>query len=744
MPLHQSAQGGTRIVGAQRAAAPVLSGSVPPLAASFHPRPETGLGLADALRPGHTIVLVPGQGGDPSAPSALSAPSGGMSAAGAVRGTGKTQLAIEFAHAMWNARAVDLLVWVPAGNRTDILASYALAMTELDAQQAGETADAAANRFLGWLSRTNRRWAVVLDGVTSASDLDGLWPGGASGQLVVTTRLSGSELGGDDRAVYQVPGFSRREALAYLNSRLTGYPDQRIEALDLAEDLDGLPIAMAQAAAVVAESDITCRDYRVAYEERLRNTAGTLIDGCPQSMLATWSLAVEHAHELSPAGLAWPALAFASVLDTGGIPAAVLVSPSACGFVTGRISNGSSGDQNLVRSAFANLERLGLVSVDKTNAVRTVWVHPAVCAAVRAYLPPDGVEQTVMAAAAALLEAWPEPGTETGAASTGAQLGQALRECAASLWSFAGDLLWKPEAHPLLVRAGVSLDETLLADSAIGYWQTIAATCGHLLGPAHPQSVQARDRLAAAYTSAGRLAEAMSVFEAALADRERGLGPEHPDTVAARVNLAQSYQAAGREAEAITLYEQALGQYERLFGTGHRETLAVQARLAAAYQAAGRRGDSIRLHEQTLDDSERALGPTHRDTLAARANLAAAYQSAGQLAEAIAAYQRTLADRERAYGPDHPETLAARSSIANSYRLAGRAKEAVTAYQRVLADRERIQGADHPDMITALRRALADAKQYLGPDHPMTATVRDNLRTATQLGKSGNSAVYVQ
>src|SRR5215472_4767832 len=98
MPPHQSAQGGTRIVGAQRAAAPVLSGSVPPLAASFHPRPETGLGLADALRPGHTIVLVPGQGGDPSAPSAPSGSGGsggsvgGMSAAGAVSGTGKTQL----------------------------------------------------------------------------------------------------------------------------------------------------------------------------------------------------------------------------------------------------------------------------------------------------------------------------------------------------------------------------------------------------------------------------------------------------------------------------------------------------------------------------------------------------------------------------------------------------------------------------------------------------------------------------
>ena len=736
-------------MGARRDAAPVLSGAVPPLADSFHPRPETGVGLPDTLRPGATVVLVPAQRGDPS--GGVSAPSG----------TGKTQLAVNFAHTLWNSRAVDLLVWVPAGSRASIVASFAQAAGELDAELPGETADAAARRFLGWLSRTQRRWAVILDGVMSAEDLDGLWPAGETGQVVVTTRLSEAELAGPDRTIVGVPGFSLREAVAYIDSRLTGLPDQRVEALDLVEDVSGLPIAMDQAISVIEDRDTSCRDYRLQYAERMRSIAGTVIDGVPQPMLATWSLAVERAHELSPAGLAWPALAFASMLDTGGIPAAALVAPSACGFITGRLSNASSGDQNLVRSAFANLERLGLVSVDKTNAARTVWVHQAVCAAVRAYLPPDGVEQTVMAAAAALLEAWPEPATATGVAGAGAQLGQALRDCAASLWAFAGDLLWKPEAHPLLVRAGASLDETLLADSAIGYWQTIAATCSHLLGPAHTQSVQARDRLAAAYTSAGRLAEAMSVFEAALADRERGLGPEHPDTVAARVNLAQSYQAAGREAEAITLYEQALGQYERLFGTGHRETLAVQARLAAAYQAAGRRGDSIRLHEQTLDDSERALGPTHRDTLAARANLAAAYQSAGQLAEAIAAYQRTLADRERAYGPDHPETLAARSSIANSYRLAGRAKEAVTAYQRVLADRERIQGADHPDAMTArgnlafayrgagklkdaiaqYERTLADRERVQGPDHRDTLSTRGNLAATYQLARRLRDAI---
>ena len=46
-------------MGAQRAGAPLLTGSVPPLAPFYQARQETGFGLADGLRPGETILLVP-------------------------------------------------------------------------------------------------------------------------------------------------------------------------------------------------------------------------------------------------------------------------------------------------------------------------------------------------------------------------------------------------------------------------------------------------------------------------------------------------------------------------------------------------------------------------------------------------------------------------------------------------------------------------------------------------------------
>ena len=110
-PLHRFACGRAANMGAQRAGAPVLTGSVPPLAPFYHARQETGFGLADALRPGETILLVPALLG--------------------TGGTGKTQLAVGFAHAMWSARAVDLLAWVPAGNRSAIIAGYARAAADL-------------------------------------------------------------------------------------------------------------------------------------------------------------------------------------------------------------------------------------------------------------------------------------------------------------------------------------------------------------------------------------------------------------------------------------------------------------------------------------------------------------------------------------------------------------------------------------------------------------------------------------
>jgi len=733
----------------------LLSGTVPPLADAYFPRQQTGPDLASSLRPGETAVLVHGEETE-LAPIAQG-------------GTGKTQLAVEFTHAMWRTRAVEVLVWVTAASRESVITGFAQAANTVDASEPGEDAETAAARFVSWLARTRRPWALVLDDLAELSDLEELWPAGASGRMVITTRLpaaafAGGAFAGDELRVVPVPGLNRREALDYITSRLTDHPDQRIEALDLGEDLGGLPLALAQATAVMSARRQGCRQYRALLAERTGHMPA--VPGVSAAVLATWSIAAECAHEMPPAGLAWPTLVLAAMLDQHGVPGAVLTSPAACGYIAGRPSTANGADQNMARAAINNLAQAGLITIDPASPARTVQMHASVQAAVRAYLPPADLEQAVLAAADALLETWPdnEPGPGgllEQARFEQAQLEQALRGCAAALRASDGAMLWKPEAHPLLFRAGLSLEHSRLSDLAITYWKSMMATSTRLLGTAHANAVVARDRLAAAYEAAGKSADAIAVFQTALAEREQDAGADDADTIAARAHLAHAYQSAGRPADAIALYERTVADSGRLLGPAHPATLDARASLAQAYQAAGDPREATAAYELLLADAERHLGLGHPTTLSARASVAAAYAASGRVKEAIGQYQRALADQERMHGPDHPGTIAARAALASAFRAAGKLKDAIAQYERVLADRERVQGADHPDAIAAranlayayrsagrlreaiphYERTLADRTRVQGPDHRDTLTARSNLAAAYQQARRMADAI---
>jgi tetratricopeptide (TPR) repeat protein len=64
-----------------------------------------------------------------------------------------------------------------------------------------------------------------------------------------------------------------------------------------------------------------------------------------------------------------------------------------------------------------------------------------------------------------------------------------------------------------------------------------------VFGSIHPYTLTFRNNLAVAYQAAGRLAEAIPLYERTLADRERVFGPEHPDTLTSRNNLAYADDA---------------------------------------------------------------------------------------------------------------------------------------------------------------------------------------------------------
>src|ERR1017187_7298364 len=718
---------------------PVRSGAVPPLADSHSPRPETGAGLVGALTPDETVLLTPPAG------------SGGPGPQEHGRGgTGKTQFAAALAHLLWETSAVDLLVWVTATSRDAIVTAYAQALVDIGITDLDEDPEAAAARLLTWLAQTGRPWLGIFDDLVDPADLAGLWPHGPAGRVLATTRQQGDALRGRGRRIVPVGPFTLREALAYLTARLHDDPGQRTEALDLAKDLGCHPLALAQATALMIDTGANCREYRFWSADRSSHLTSALSKDVPSALEVTWSLSIERANQLPPAGLAEPALVLAAMMDPSGIPGGVLVSHAACSYITGH--HAVTTDQAQVADALNNLHRLGLLTIDPASVARTAAVHTIVQALVLKNLTPAELERAAQAAADALLEAWPERDTEQ------PLLSQALRDSTASLNATAGELLWAPQGHGVLIRAGQSRDAAGLSEAAVAYWRDTLTTSTRLLSAGHAQTLLVRDLLAAAQGMTGPLApaaetheetldDAIALYEQTLADREWALGAGHRDTLTARGNLAHAYQQAGRMKEAVPLYERALADRERAQGAGHPETLTARGNLAYAYQQAGMVKEAIPQYERTLADRERAQGAGHPDTMTARGNLAYAYRSAGRLKNAIPQYERTLADRERILGLDHPDTLNARGNLANAYHSARRVKDALVLYEQTLADCERVLGPDHPSTLTApgnlahayhaarrlsdavamSERALADCERVLGPDHPLTRTMRQNL-----------------
>ena len=89
------------------------------------------------------------------------------------------------------------------------------------------------------------------------------------------------------------------------------------------------------------------------------------------------------------------------------------------------------------------------------------------------------------------------------------------------------------------------------------------------------------------------------------------LGPDHPDILASRGNLADAYWSAGRLDQAIDLYEQNLAEALRVLGPDHSHTRLFRGNLAAAYRAVGRDEDAAALLDPPSDpDDTDAETPT--------------------------------------------------------------------------------------------------------------------------------------
>ncbi|MCP2271793.1 tetratricopeptide repeat protein [Actinokineospora diospyrosa] len=539
--------GAVTVGGGRSGRLPYRAGSVPPVVRGFQPRAVAEL---------ESLV------------------SGGVVLSG-LGGVGKTQTAAEYVRR--KAGEVQLMGWITASTRSNVVSGLA----ELHAvvtETVIDDAELAAHRFLDWCTSTTHPWLLVFDDVEDPAELAGLWPDtGTTGRFVVTTRRNEPwALEADGRGLTPLGVFTEQESAAYLRGVLGD-----VEGIEeLAALLGHLPLALGQAAAfMLMRPGMSCSDYIRKWQNRSLKDMfpgdWVGVDGRRDTVATTWSISIEAADLLQPAGLARPLLTVMSLLDPNGIPLSVLTSEPVLKYLSD--GSGESVDEDAATQALGNLRRLSLISIEGEPVAR---VHALVQQATRALLPQDRLPLLSRMIADALMECWPDVERD-------AEHAAALRNNTTALVEHAKQQLWVPGCHDVLLRVGRSLGATGQIHTAISYHKSLLATGELLLGLDHPTTFTIRNNLAEWQGTAGNWAEASRAYAELLADQVRTIGPDHPATLTTRMNLAEWQGRTGDAATTTQSVAELLEDLLRVLGPDHPVTLRARNRLAYWREEAG-------------------------------------------------------------------------------------------------------------------------------------------------------------
>ena len=643
-------------------------------------------------------------------------------------------------------------------------------------------------------------WTIVIDNLDDIELKSRHYIPARHGEILITTRDKRT-MGHPDlvraAAGIEVSGMSVEEAMAVFCGIVGSEEPLLCPATGpLLRLLDGLPLAITQAATYIRTTHMPTANYLALFQRSEEHQQALLSEPLPAALrndqndfsraaMTTWTLTAQKIEQESP--LSIKLLQIMSFLVPDNLPSS---------FIKAALS---AETENHFKH-LAPLLNFGLLTCLESSNYR---LHRLVSMWARAEMSPEVKNQCIDQVIVLMSSCFP-PESFHNVTKYMEVLPHALsildhiasggsKFCSELSWELQGNVIeflrGIGQLHSAMKYAQLSLEQEKvfeqdeskryisrsrlgdiyysMADYATAINEYRQALDGQeiALGRGHPETLRIVHAMAIVFRDQGEYDKALEWYQRALDGRELALGKDHPDTLAAVSNMATVFRDRGEYGKALEWYQRALDGRELALGKDHPDTLATVNNMAVVFQYKGEYDKALEWYQRALDGWEMALGKGHPQTLTAANNMALAFQGKGEYDKALEWYQRALDGRELALGKGHPNTLTTVNNMALVFWNKGECNKALEWYQRALDGRELALGKDHPDTLAAVRnmalafqgkgeydkalewyqRALDGWEMALGKGHPHTLTAANNMaRVFQDKGEYGKALDWYQ
>ena len=568
-------------------------------------------------------------------------------------GVGKTRLAVEYALISLNDKTYTAVLFVTADSifslNTNLAALAAPNLLNLpEFKQPDEALIVKA--VIDALSHRNDL-LLILDNVDDNDArqhiCNELLPRLTEVRVLITSRLSNWPV---HIADLQVNKLDKKDAALYLRSstkaKRSRAKDDNIQSERLAEILDGLPVALEQAAAYINRMRISFDQYREEFEKSRTETLAryeTLV-GYKSPTLFTWTATQAR---LDP--IAHTILRLASFLAPDPIPIALFQSQSDI------LSKGidllkqedlyqeiqpPDGELN-IREALAELADWSMINLSQDS----LTVHRLVQDSVRLTIPSTMQKSWIELALNVIRKYIPNDPPASDVRSW--PLWTAVESHVAHIIQRVAAFNIPEPTGWLMNELGLYLQERIRFDEAEDLFRRVLALNEKLLGQDNPTVATCLNNLAELLRNTNCLSEAESMYRRALKIDESSFGPDHPKVAIELSNLALLLQATNRLSEAELMYRRALKIDEASFGPDHPDVATDLNNLAELLRETSRLEDAEPMYRRVVEIFEKSFGGNHPNVATALNNQALLLKATNRLDKAEPLMRRAL------YTPTH-------------------------------------------------------------------------------------------